>query len=148
MAVVLIITRGLGLLLPPELYTSPVRARREALSMALRLSRRRSVPDPAIGGTIALGADKMIHLIPVPFDTPWRACPVSLGIEWKDGQPTPRVTPMAADDEEVRAWFEKAARTARPTRFLEGAWYETTVSRRGTRTYVGIHRAKRICGPI
>lgn len=148
MAVSLIVTRGLGLLVPPELYTSPVRAQREAASLALHLSRRRSQPEPAVGDSVSLGAGKAIHLVPVPFDPPWRACPLWLGIEWKDGQVTPRVTPMAADDEEARAWFNTAARKAPPNRSLKGAMYEIAVSWRGSPTYVGVHRAKRICGPM
>jgi hypothetical protein len=147
MAVALVVSRGLSLMLPPELYTSSERANREAACLALHLSRRRSAHKIAVGDAVVLGADRMLHLITIPFDPPWRACPLWLGIKWKEGQSSPRVTPMAADADEARAWFEQAARGATPVAPTNDSWLETTLTRRGTRTYVAVHRLKRICGP-
>jgi hypothetical protein len=52
---------------------------------------------------------------------------------------------MVADEDQARAWFEKAAGSGASGPRLEG-WHEGIVTRRGATVYVAIHRVKRICG--
>lgn len=147
MAFALVVTRGVGVYLPPELHTAVPRMIRDARNCATRLSQRRHEFDVEVGVPVPVGQGRTLHMIAVPFEPAWHACPLWLGIHLSEKADSLRVTPMAADDGEARTWFANETKGATPSRALVDAFYEVTLTRRGVTTYVGVHRAKRICGP-
>ena len=144
MAVVVFVTKGLCVCFTPELYYGERRALIEAESWRRRLGRRNAAGSIEIPSATSLARGMQLHVSPIPFEAPWRACPLWLGIEWSESKPRPLLTPMAADDREALEWLGSVSKGADPTHTLQDAYHEVLLTRRGTQHYVGVHHLKSV----
>jgi hypothetical protein len=113
---VVLISRGLRIWIPPEVYLVGDLAEREASRWreALRLPRQ--------PGTFSQNA-RALHLVESMFPEQWRACPVWVGVTWSSRSfPRLKIELMAADEDEATEWpsrpnsEEGQARTTRSCR--------------------------------
>lgn len=144
MAVVVFITKGLRVHLPPELYENERRAFSEAENWRRRLSRTATAPLIENLSVTRLAQDLHLHVSPIPFDEPWRACPLWLGVEWRESKPSPALTPMAVDDREAQEWLASMTKGADLTSTLPNCFHEVLQTRRGAQHYVGVHHLKSV----
>jgi hypothetical protein len=140
----IIVTKDLRVELPPELYLSERLLHHELARWARVLS-----PKPLGGNPVSpimLGRQRLMHVVEVPFEDPWRSCPLWVGIRWNERtHPRIRTTLMPADSNEARAWFRAAARREPVT--ADPVWgYEALFTSRGTVSYVAALPAKRVNG--
>jgi hypothetical protein len=128
----LVITNGLRVWIPPELYLESRMANREARRWILTLSRRRPPADPLRAAPIKLRANMLLHVIETDFVEPWRACPLWVGVRWSE-RSHPRLSSelMAADAEEATSWIRSHARSALDPGSDPELRFETTFIRRG-----------------
>ena len=133
----LVITRGLRVWLPPEVYVhdrdTAVREARRWCSM-LRI--------PLEPGPYSPRA-KALHLIQMVFPDPWRACPVWIGITWSvKSYPAMKTELMAADESEAAAWLRRRG----PKSAITDGTDQVEFERRGSLTSAGVFRVKRVTG--
>lgn len=132
----IIVTRGLNVWLPPEVYLGRDLAVREVARW------RATFRVPKALGELSSRA-RAIHLLPSVFPEPWRACPVWFGMSWSErSYPRMRFELMAADESEATAWLRK--RTPKAERIDQPGQVE--FDRRGVRTSAGVLRVKRVMG--
>ena len=99
---ILIVTRGLKVWLPPEVYLQHDLAVREAerWRVTLRL--------PAVNPSGFSPNARCLHLLPSMFPEPWRACPVWVGVTWTErSYPRPRIALMPVDEQEAASWLRR-----------------------------------------
>lgn len=133
---VLIVTRGLRLWLPPEVYLQRDLALREGerWRATFRIpARQMRYTDTA----------RVLTLIETLFPESWRACPLWVGIAWNvRSYPTLKAELMAADEDEAAEWLRQRA----PKRIHIKGPGNVEFERRGALCGVGIARAKRVLG--
>ena len=132
----IVVTRGLSVWLPPEVYLNRDLALRE--STRWRATFR--VPHEPRGFSPGVRA---LHMKQTLFPDSWRACPIWVGIAWSErSYPRMKVDLMAADESEALAWLVRrvpaVARTDQPEQVI--------FDRRGVRSSVGVFRVKRVMG--
>jgi hypothetical protein len=141
----IIITKGLRVSMPPEVYLERRMAARE---------RRRWITtfkpgaDAVLDSSpVPLGSRRLLHVIETDFLEPWRACPLWIGVRWS-GQSFPRLSAhlLAADSEEAAAWVRRRSRKALDPSEDPELRFECSFERKGVPAYVGMHRAKRLGG--
>lgn len=132
---VLVIAKGLGVWLPPEVYLQ----RELALMEAHRWRTAIRIPEPGPYSRSRLS----LHEIRTQFPEPWRACPVRVGVTWNvRTYPKMRIELMAADEEEGQAWLRRRVPRSVSLRGVEQVQFE----RRGVTAAAGVVRAKRVLG--
>ena len=98
---VLIVTRGLRVWLPPEVYLQ--RRLAEVESQRWRAALRLPVAQPRFSPRA-----RFLHLIASEFPDSWRACPVWVGVTWSaKTYPRLRSELMATDEKEATTWFRR-----------------------------------------
>ena len=103
---VLVVTRGLRLWLPPEVYLTRDLALKEVDRWQTTF-RVPSDPPPLTNSS------RYLRLLRTWFPEPWRACPVWVGIYWSErSYPRMRFESMAADEREAEAWLRRRTPTA------------------------------------
>jgi hypothetical protein len=133
---VLIVTRGLKVWLPPELYLSRDLAAREAVRWHAIL--RLPVDAPHYSSSA-----RYLHLVESMFPEPWRACPVWVGVSWHvHSFPRPKIELMAADTQEANEWLKRRT----PKGIDMGKSGQVQFERRGRLASVGVFRVKRVMG--
>ena len=133
---VLIVTRGLSVWLPPEVYLQRNLAERE--SKRWRATLRLPTVQPELSERA-----RYLHLVATEFPDSWRACPVWIGMSWsRKTYPRFRSELMAADEDEATSWLRR--RTPEGLSVRPGVQME--FDRRGVRTSVGVFRVKRVMG--
>lgn len=134
---VLIVTRGLRVWLPPEVY---VHDRETAVREGRRWCRMLRIPlEPGAYRPRA----KALHSIQTVFLDPWRACPVWLGLTWSvRSYPAMKTELMAADEQEATDWLR---RRVPKSVGLDGAG-QVEFERRGVLSSAGVFRIKRVTG--
>ena len=133
---VLMVTRGLKVWLPPEVYLQRSLAEREVERWRewLRL--------PTVQPRFSDRA-RYLYLVTTEFPDSWRACPVWVGISWSTKTyPRFRSELMAADEREAAVWLRRRA----PKGVSVRPGVDTGFDRRGLRASVGVFRAKRVMG--
>ena len=133
---VLLITRGLRVWIPPEVYLQ----RDLALREATRWRRTLRLPEntPAFSSTA-----RTLHLIQTLFPEPWRACPVRVGVTWSARTyPKMKIELIAADDEEGSEWLWRRV----PKKIDLAGQEQVVFERRGIGTSAGNFRVKRVMG--
>ena len=133
---VLLISRGLRIWIPPEVYLVQDLAEREVKRWreALRLTRQ--------PGTFSQNA-RALHLVESLFPESWRACPVWVGVTWSIRSfPGLKIELMAADEDEATEWLR--GRASKKLKVNRPGHVE--FERRGTLTSAGIYRVKRVMG--
>lgn len=133
---VLIVTRGLKVWLPPELYLRHDLAWRESA----RWQATFGIPaEPEEFSSTS----RCLHLVPTSFPEPWRACPVWVGVMWSvRNYPRPKIELMAANEREAAEWVR--LRVPKATRVDQPGHIE--FNRRGVLSSVGVFKAKRVMG--
>jgi hypothetical protein len=132
---VLVVTRGLSVWLPPEVYLQRSLAERE--SKRWRTTLRLPTVQPRWSQRA-----RYLHLVTTEFPDSWRACPVWFGMSWSlKTYPRFRSELMAADEEEAALWLRRRTPKGHS---LPGMQIE--FDRRGVRTSVGVFRVKRVMG--
>ncbi len=133
---VLIVTRGLKVWLPPELYLQRELAARES-------ERWRSILRlPATPPEFSVRA-RCLHLIETMFPEPWRACPVRVGFTWSvRSYPLSKIELMAADEQEAIDWLRRRTPRAIEVEHRD----QVEFIRRGISASAGIFRVKRVMG--
>lgn len=133
---VLVVTRGLGVWLPPEVYLQHGLAIREVDRW--RDTLRLPVSPPKFTPT-----SRCLHLIATEFPDSWRACPVWVGVTWSvKSYPRLKAELMAADEREAADWL----RHKTPKGVMIDAATRVDFERRGVLTSVGVAQVKRVIG--
>lgn len=133
---VLIVSRGLEVWLPPELYLQRDLAIRESTRWRTTF---RLPPRPPEFSSRA----RCLHLLEAMFPEPWRACPVRLGLTWSArSYPKMKIELMAADEKEAVDWLRR--KTPRGTDVDQREQVEFL--RRGVLASAGVFRVKRVMG--
>jgi len=133
---VLIVTRGFRVWLPPEVYLQ--RRLAEMESDRWRAALRLPVAQPRFSTRA-----RCLHLISSEFPDSWRACPVWVGVTWSaKTYPRLRSELMAADEKEAATWFRRRT----PKGVGRGVEKQAEFERRGVLTSVGVFRVKRVMG--
>jgi hypothetical protein len=133
---VLIVTRGLKVWLPPEVYLQSELAAKE--SMRWRTTLRLSAAPPDFSASA-----RCLHLITTKVPEPWRACPVRVGVKWNvRSYPIPKIELMGADEQEAANWLRRQT----PKGIDVEAQEQVEFLRRGVLTSAGIFRVKRVMG--
>ena len=133
---VLVVTRGLRVWLPPELYLNRALAIRESTRWRSTFRLPNEPPKFSPNG-------RWLHLTETLFPEPWRACPVWVGVTWGERRyPHLRIELMAADEAEAAAWLRR--RTPKAMRVDHPGQVE--FDRRGVRASAGVFRVKRVMG--
>jgi hypothetical protein len=133
---VLIVTRGLRVWLPPELYLQEELATRESARWRSILRLPAAPPEFSATG-------RCILLLEMTFPEPWRACPVRLGLTWSvRSYPLPKIELMAADEQEAIDWLRRHT----PRGIKVGHRDQVEFTRRGISASAGIFRVKRVMG--
>lgn len=133
---VLVVTRGLEVWLPPELYLQHDLAVRE--SNRWRTTFRMPATPPEFSHRA-----RCLHLIESMFPEPWRACPVRLGVTWSvRSYPRPKIELMAADDQEAADWLRRRVPKGTEVDRREHVEFQ----RRRVLTSAGVFRVKRVMG--
>lgn len=133
---VLIVTRGLRVWLPPEVYLQ--RRLAELESQRWRATLRL----PAVQPRFSAGV-RYLHLVETEFPDSWRACPVWVGvISTARAYPRIRFELMAADENEAAQWLRRRT----PKGFSAKPGERAEFERRGVLTSVGVFRVKRVMG--
>lgn len=134
---VLIVTRGLRVWLPPEVY---VHDRENAIREARRWCAMLRIPlEPGDYSP----RTKSLHLIQMVFPDPWRACPVWVGINWSvRTYPAMKTELMAADESEATAWLRRRV----PKSATTDSTGQVEFERRGSLASAGVFRVKRVTG--
>lgn len=133
---VLIVTRGLRVWLPPEVYLQRDLATKESARWrgVLRL--------PAATPEFAPTA-RCLHVIQTMFPEPWRACPVRVGVTWSvRSYPRMKIELMAADEQEGIDWLRRRT----PQNTDVGGRDQVEFERRGVISSAGVFRVKRVMG--
>lgn len=128
------VTRGLKVWLPPEIYLEGELATRESARWraTLRLPATPREFSPKV---------RCLHLIQTVFLEPWRACPVRVGVTWSvRSYPRPKIELMAADEQEATDWLRR--RTPKGTEVEDRDQVEFL--RRGVLASAGVFRVKRV----
>ena len=133
---VLLVTRGLRVWLPPEVYLSQDLAIRESVRW------RATFRMPSEPRRLSLNT-RTVHLTETRFPESWRACPVWVGTSWSERTyPRMRIELMAADENEAAGWVRR--RTPKGASVCAGC--NAQFARRGVFTNVGVFRVKRVMG--
>lgn len=133
---VLIVTRGLRVWLPPEVYLQHPLAIREAERWRSIFAIRTEPPPYSPRA-------RCTHLVRTELPDPWRACPVWVGVTWSlRSYPRLKLNLMAADDQGAVEWLRP--RTPRESRLERPGQLE--FERRGVPASAGIFRVKRVMG--
>ena len=133
---VVLISRGLRIWIPPEVYLVGDLAEREASRW------RESLRLPRQPGTFSQNA-RALHLVESLFPEQWRACPVWVGVTWSSRSfPRLKIELMAADEDEATEWLR--GRVPKKVKLERAGHVE--FERRGTLTSAGIYRVKRVMG--
>jgi hypothetical protein len=131
---ILIVTRGLRVWLPPEIYLEHELAVRESARWraTLRLPATAREFSPKV---------RCLHLIPTTFLEPWRACPVRVGVTWSvRSYPRLKIELMAADEQEAADWLRRRT----PKGMGGEPRDQVEFLRRGVLASAGIFRVKRV----
>lgn len=133
---VLLVTRGLRVWLPPEVYLQRDLALREAARWSRTL--RVSVHPPTFAPSV-----RALHVIETLFPEPWRACTVRVGVTWTArSYPKMKVELMAADEAEGAAWLRRRVPRSVDLENREQVEFD----RKGVPSSAGIFRVKRVMG--
>lgn len=133
---VLLVTRGLKVWLPPEIYLQHELGERE--SARWRAILRLPTAAPSFSATA-----RFLHLLETRFPEPWRACPVHVGVTWSErSYPRPKIELMAADEFEAAEWLRRRVPRQVDTRARD----QVAFVRRGVVASAGVFRAKRVLG--
>jgi hypothetical protein len=133
---VLIVTRGLSVWLPPEVYLQRELAARE--SARWRSILRLSASPPEFSSRA-----RCLHLLETMFPEPWRACPVRVGLTWSvRSYPLPKIELMAADEQEAVHWLRRRLPKGMEAEHRD----QVEFLRRGVLSSAGIFRVKRVMG--
>ena len=121
---VLVVTHGLSVWLPPEVYLQRGLAKRE--SKRWRTTLRLPTVQPRLSESA-----RYLHLVATEFPDSWRACPVWFGMSWnRRTYPRFRSELMAADQEEAALWLRR--RTPKGLAVRPGMQIESIVAASGT----------------
>jgi len=132
----LVVTRGLKVWLPPEVYLNKDLAVRES-------SRWRATVRLPVAPRKFSSSGRCLHLIQTMFPEPWRACPVWMGVTWTArSYPRLKIELMAADDQEAADWLRR--RTPKSLHMSEPG--QVVFQRRGVLAMAGVFRVKRVMG--
>ena len=132
----LVVTRGLRVWLPPEVYLNHDLAVREVARWRATLRLPKAPPEFS-------ATARCLHLLQTQFPESWHACPIWVGVTWSVKKyPRLRVELMAADEKEAAVWLRRRA----PIRGIIGGGTEAEFQRRGVLTGVGAVRVKRVMG--
>ncbi len=143
----IIITKGLRVWMPPELYIVRSLAVREARRWVEALSRRHAREDPVAASPIHLRDQVLLHVIETDFEEPWRSCPLWIGIRWSErSYPRLKLELMAADADEALAWIRSQSRNPLMGSNESEVRLECSFERRGVRSHIAAHRVKRLAG--
>jgi hypothetical protein len=131
---ILIVTRGLRVWLPPEIYLEHELAVRE--SARWRATLRLPAASPEFSPKV-----RCLHLIPTTFLEPWRACPVRVGVTWSvRSYPRLKIELIAADEQEAAEWLRRRT----PKGMGGEPRDQVEFLRRGVLANAGIFRVKRV----
>jgi hypothetical protein len=142
----LIITNGLRVWMPPEVYLEKGMVIRESRRWVLTLSRRRPPDDLLDSMPFRLRDRVLLHVIETDFVEPWRACPLWVGVRWSERSRRLSTELMAADSGEARDWIRTYSKSALDQRPDPALGLESSFQRRGVATHVAVHRVKRFAG--
>lgn len=146
---VVIVTKGLRVWLPPEVYLQTKVAAREITRWVGVLSKGRTLPaGEPIESPVRAGRDVLLHVVPTGFLEPWHACPVWVGVHWsRSTYPKLDTKLFVASSEEAHEWVGgKAGRRAADAE-PAALGHEALFIRRGVETYVAALQVKRLHGP-
>jgi len=132
----LIVTRGLRVWLPPDVYLTHDLAARESARWrtTFRLPASPREFSPLV---------RCLHMTQTLFPEPWRACPVWVGVTWSvRSYPSLKIELMAADEEEAADWLRRQI----PKRMKVDRPGHVEFLRRGVSTSAGAFRVKRVMG--
>lgn len=133
---VLIVTRGLEVWLPPEVYLQRELAARE--SDRWRDTFRLPAAPPKFSPKA-----RCLHLVRSVFPEPWRACPVWVGVTWSErSYPRLKIDLRPADEQEAALWLRR--RTPKGIEVKRPG--QVQFDRRGILSSAGIFRVKRVMG--
>jgi hypothetical protein len=143
----LVITKGVRVWMPPEVYLESALALREVRRWISVLSRTRSSPTAALEGLIRLPRNAALHLAEMEFPESWRASPLWVCLRWSSApDATLQTAIMSLDSDEARVWVKQRSRAdvdpgADPELRFESSW-----ERAGVVHHAAAHRLKRIIG--
>lgn len=133
---VLLVIRGLGVWLPPEVYLQRRLAELESQRWRATLRMPEAQPRFSVG-------TRYLHLVQTEFPDSWRACPVWVGVTSSvRAYPRIRSELMAADEKEAAEWIRRRT----PKGLSAKAGQQVEFERRGVLTNVGVFRVKRVMG--
>ena len=143
----LLITKGLGVWMPPEVYLERGMASREANRWISVLSRRQALLVVGRSVSVPLSGQAKLYVARKLFPEQWRACPIWVGVRWsqKPGA-APRLELMAMDLDEATAWVQARSKRALDPGPRSDFRIESTWDRSGVREYTAAHRVKRFIG--
>jgi hypothetical protein len=146
--VVVLITKDLWVIHPPELFKNPRVARAETGRWSVLLGhRRRAVDIETIPTMQSIGGGLVAHLHETEYLEPWPACPLWLGVEWsRSSRSKLRFELMAADEEEAMRWLASHLPRGAPVRSAIDAKHESLFTRRGVETYRAVHHTRWVSG--
>lgn len=134
---VLIVTRGLTVWLPPEVYLH-----RRDLAQREMARWREILHIPTEPPEFSPRA-RVLHLVRASFPEPWRAGPVWVGVRWSvRSYPRLKIELMAADEQGAADWLRQRV----PKKLSLQSPGEIEFERRGVPTSVGVFRVKRVSG--
>ena len=133
---ILMVSRGLRIWIPPEVYLQRDLALREAARWRATLR----LPDaPPVFSPTA----RCLHLPQTLFPEPWRACPVRVGVTWNvRSYPRLKIELMAADEQEAADWLRRRT----PKGVDVDRRDQVEFQRRGALASAGVFRVKRVMG--
>jgi hypothetical protein len=145
---VLLVTRGMQIHLPPEMYTNLDQAEDEArrwltILFGWRPTTRRAVST----GVVRVGREYSMHLIHFELPDPWRAGSMWLGTEWGERSfPRMRSTLLPGDFRRAYSWASGKL-VFRGGNCRTSPWLVAGRYKRGGRSrYIAASRIKRIDG--
>ena len=142
-----VLTKELRVVTPPEIYPSWDRAEYEVRRWLWLLFGLKRVSQKSLAaGTVQLRDRQLVHLTGTPFPDSWRANPLWISLSWTTRTfPNLKIARLAVDESDERLWvashLEIASRVVDSETTEWHQWIEFTGNR--TRTFVGTFRAKR-----
>jgi hypothetical protein len=142
-----VLTKELRVVTPPEIYPSWERAEYEVRRWLWLLFGLRRVSQKSLAaGSLQLRDRQVVHLIGTPFPDSWRANPLWISLSWTTRTfPNLKIARLAVDENDERLWvtshLQMASRVVDSETTEWHEWLEFTGNR--TRTFVGTFRAKR-----
>jgi hypothetical protein len=146
----LLITKGIRVQIPPELYPTDRAASREARRWAAVFRPELHDAPVEFRRQMLLGQGITLHIIKPPFEEPWRSCPLWVGVQSSEARDGLKIKthlgPMS--DSEAKQWLVRRTNQPLGMSLRDESFREAIyVNGRGVRTYAGIHRVKRLFAP-